>query len=72
LAYSKAIDVKAKKELPQSVRLRQNKYLNNQIEQDHQFIKWLVKPGIGFKSSNTAQRTIKGYEIMNMRKNWTN
>jgi hypothetical protein len=26
----------------------------------------LVKPGMGFGSFNTARRTIKGYEIMNM------
>jgi len=28
--------------LPKAVKLRQNKYLNNQIEQDHHFIKRLV------------------------------
>jgi len=39
-AYSKAIDeLKAKKELSKQVELRQNKYLNNRIEQDHRFIK---------------------------------
>jgi len=48
------------------VELRQNKYLNNRVEQDHRFIKRLVKPGMGFGSFNTARRTIKGYEIMNM------
>jgi len=26
----------------------------------------LHKPGLGFKSSNTARRTLKGYETMNM------
>lgn len=62
-----AIDeLKEKKQLSGKVELRQNKYLNNRIEQDHRFIKWLVKPGMGFKSFNTARRTIKGYEIMNM------
>lgn len=66
-AYPKAIDeLKARKELSEQVELRQNKYLNNRIEQDHRFIKRLVKPGMGFGSFNTAQRTIKGYEIMNM------
>jgi transposase-like protein len=68
-AYPKAIDeLKQKKELSKEVELRQNKYLNNRIEQDHRFIKWLVKPGRGFKSFNTARRTIKGYEIMHMLK----
>ena len=66
-AYPKAIDeLKQKKVLSKSVELRQNKYLNNRVEQDHRFIKRLVKPGMGFGSFNTARRTIKGYEIMNM------
>ena len=66
-AYPKAIDeLKANKELSELVELRQNKYLNNRIEQDHRFIKRLVKPGMGFGSFNTARRTIKGYEIMNV------
>lgn len=66
-AYPKAIDeLKAKEELSQSVELRQKKYLNNIIEQDHRGIKRLVKPGMGFGSFNTARRTIRGYEIMNM------
>ncbi|MDF5711147.1 MAG: DDE-type integrase/transposase/recombinase [Nostoc sp. S4] len=65
--YPKAIDaLKAKKELLVKVELRQNKSLNQRIEQDHRFIRWLVKPGIGFKSFNTARRTIKSYEIMHM------
>ena len=49
VAYPKAMDeVKAEKELPLSVELRQNKYLNNRIEQDHRFIKrlTLAKNGI--------------------------
>ena len=66
-AYPKAIDeLKAEKELPKKVKLRQKKYLNNIVEQDHRGIKRLVKLGMGFKSFNTARRTIKGYEIMNM------
>jgi len=36
------------------------------IEQDHRFVQRLIKPGMGFKSFNTARRTIKGYEAMNM------
>ena len=66
-AYPKAIkELQAKKELPKKVKLRQKKYLNNIIEQDHRGIKRLVKPGMGFGSFNTARRTLKGYEIMNM------
>jgi IS6 family transposase len=46
--------------------LRQCKYLNNIIEQDHRFIKRRVNPGLGFSGFNTARRTINGYEAMNM------
>ncbi len=66
-AYPKAIEqLKHKKELSKQVELRLNKYHYNRIEQDHRFIKRLVKPGMGFGSFDTARRTIKGYEIMNM------
>ena len=66
-AYPKAIkELKAAKKLPEGVKLRQIKYLNNIVEQDHRAIRRLVKPGMGFGSFNTARRTIRGYEIMNM------
>ncbi len=42
------------------------KYLDNLIEQDHRFIKRLVKPGTEFFSLKTAWRTLQGYEAMNM------
>ena len=65
--YPKAIaDLKAMGVLPESVELRQVKYLNNLIEQDHRFIKRLVKPGMGFFSVESACRTLQGYESMNM------
>ena len=66
-AYPKAIaDLKAAGVLPQHVELRQVKYLNNLIEQDHRFIKRLTKPGMGFFTFATAWRTLQGYEIMNI------
>ena len=66
-AYPKAFrELKSAKKLPEVVKLRQIKYLNNIVEQDHRGIKRLVKPGMGFGSFNTARRTIRGYEIMNM------
>ena len=59
-AYPKAIaDFKAAGVLPEHVELRQVKYLNNLIEQDHRFIKRLTKPGMGFFSFETAWRTYK-------------
>jgi len=36
------------------------------VEQDHRFIKQLTKPGMGFSSFNTARRTLRGFEAMNM------
>ncbi len=60
-AYPKAInELKESKKLPALVELRQNKYLNNLVEQDHRGIKRLVKPGMGFGSFNTARRTVRG------------
>jgi IS6 family transposase len=52
--------------LPPWSELRQIKYLNNLVEQDHRFIKRLVKPGLGFFSFDTAWRTLQGYEAMHM------
>ena len=66
-AYPKAIaDLKAAGVLPEHVELRQVKYLNTLIEQDHQFIKRFTKPGMGFFSFETAWRTLQGFEVMNM------
>ena len=65
-AYPKAIaELKASGVLPEAVELRQVKYLNNMVEQDHRFIKRLVKPGMGFFSFETAWHTLQGYEVMN-------
>ena len=50
-AYPKAIkELKAAKKLREIVKLRQSKYLNNIVEQDHPWLKRLVKPGMGFGS----------------------
>lgn len=58
--------MKAKEELAKKVELRQSKYLNNRVEQDHRFVKRLTKPGMGFYSFNTARRTLRGFEVMNI------
>jgi len=46
--------------------LRQSKYLNNLVQQDHRFMKRLVKPGMGFFSFEMAWNTLQGYESMNI------
>jgi IS6 family transposase len=53
-------------ELWRFAKLRQVKFLNNIVEQDHRRIKRLVRPGLGFKSFVTAAQTIAGYEVMAM------
>ncbi len=66
-AYPKAMEtLKINPQLPADCELRQVKYLNNLIEQDHRFIKRRIRPGLGFFSFDTAQRTLAGYETMNM------
>jgi IS6 family transposase len=66
-AYPAAIDeLKKDGTLSEDCKLRQNKYLNNIVEQDHRFIKKVVNPGLGFFSFHTAWRTLKGYEAMHM------
>ena len=66
-AYPLAVEELKKEEiLPKTFNLRTVKYLNNIIEQDHRFIKRLVRPGLGFSSFETADRTLQGYEAMNM------
>ncbi len=67
VAYPKAIaELKASGALPEEVELRQVKYLKNLVEQDHRFMKRLVKPGMGFFSGESACKTLQGYECMNM------
>src|SRR3981189_2580374 len=53
-------------ELSRFARLRQVKYLNNIVEQDHRRIKRLVRPGLGFGGFWTARRTLPGFEAMAM------
>ena len=52
--------------LPRRVLLRQCKYLNNVVEQDHRTVKkrtWLAK---GYGSCSTAWRTLQGIEAVEM------
>jgi IS6 family transposase len=66
-AYPVAIDeLREDQTLNAETELRQSKYLNNIVEQDHRNIKRIVKPMMGFKSFNSARRTLSGIEAMNM------
>ena len=46
--------------------MRQNKYLNNIVEQDHRAIKRIVRPMLGFKCFRCAAILIAGIETMHM------
>ena len=48
------------------IELRQSKYLNNIVEQDHRAIKRVVRPMLGFKSFRCARVLIAGIELMHM------
>ena len=66
-AYPRAVaELKEDGELWRRSRLRQVKYLNNIVEQDHRRIKRLIRPGLGFGSFWTARRTLAGYEVTAM------
>ena len=66
-AYPRAVaEMKEDGELWRRSRLRQAKFLNNMVEQDHRRVKRLVRPGLGFGSFRTARRTLAGYEAMAM------
>lgn len=46
--------------------VRQIKYLNNIVEQDHRFIKKITKPMKGFKAFHSADATLSGIELRHM------
>ena len=46
--------------------IRQVKYLNNVVEQDHRGVKRVTRPMLGFKSFDAAQGTLTGIELMHM------
>jgi transposase, IS6 family len=60
-AYPAAVDaLKAKGALRERVRLRQCKYLNNVIEQDHRMVKKRARLATGYGTFQSAWRTLQG------------
>ena len=55
-----------KEETGQAIEIRQIKYLNNLVEQDHRAIKRIVRPMLGFNTFNSARCTLRGIELMHM------
>ncbi len=54
------------------MKIRQCKCLNNIVEQDHRFIKRLIRPTLGFKSLWSARSTLAGIELWRMLKKGQN
>ncbi|WP_090811895.1 IS6 family transposase [Paraburkholderia tuberum] len=56
--------VNAERETP--IKIRQAKYLNNIVEQDHRAIKRRTRPMLGFKDFSSARTLLSGIELMHM------
>ncbi len=52
--------------MPLGIQIRQIKYLNNIVEQDHRFIKKRIRSMLGLKSFRTATFILAGVEAMHM------
>ncbi|WP_367190340.1 IS6 family transposase [Burkholderia sp. Ed8] len=53
-------------EREQPIKIRQAKYLNNIVEQDHRVIKRRTRPMMGFKNFRCARIVLGGIEVMHM------
>jgi putative transposase len=49
-----------------AITIRQAKYLNNLVEQDHRSVKRVTQLMLGFKSFEAARSTLVGIELMHM------
>ena len=50
------------------IKVRQCKYLNNVVEQDHRFVKRKMTHALGYETFNSARNTIAGLELWQMLK----
>ena len=46
--------------------MRQSKYLNKLVEQDHRAVKRITRPMLGFKTFCSARILLAGIEVMHM------
>jgi len=66
-AYPAAVEaLKTEAVIPNRFVLRQCKYLNNVIEQDHRTVKKRVWPAKGYGTFRSARWTLQGIETVNM------
>ncbi|MDD9944073.1 MAG: IS6 family transposase [Myxococcales bacterium] len=49
-----------------AIEVRQCRYLNNVVEQDHRFVKQRVRAALGFQTFHTARATLAGIELVHM------
>jgi putative transposase len=61
---NKAVIVSIQVDRGLAVVMRQSRYLNNIVEQDHRAIKRVTRPMLGFKTFRCARIIIAGIEIM--------
>jgi transposase, IS6 family len=59
-------ELKNEKKLSKRVEIRQVKYLNNIVEQDHRSIKRIIAPMLSFQSFRSASKILKGIQALNM------
>ncbi|KVD64823.1 transposase [Burkholderia ubonensis] len=57
-------DINASRELP--IQIRQQKYLNSIVEQDHRATKRRIRTMMGFKDFHCARTQLGGIEVMHM------
>ena len=65
-AANKAAITSYNEEHGTAIEIRQIKYLNNIVEQDHRGVKRITCPMLGFKAFEAAQATLAGIELMHM------
>ena len=65
-AAAESFNIERRRRKKKKIVIRQIKYLNNIVEQDHRAIKRKVRPMLGFKSFRSATKTIAGIELMHM------
>ncbi|MGF6919285.1 transposase-like protein [Paraburkholderia sp. 40] len=56
--------INAERESP--IKIRQPKYLNNIVEQDHRAIKRIIRPMLGFKDFRCARIILSGIDVVHM------
>lgn len=65
-AAAESFNTERRRRKKKKIVIRQIKYLNNIVEQDHRAIKRRIRPMLGFKSFRPATKIIAGIEIMHM------